>query len=168
MRGGEPWWVLADICAVLEISNSRNVAAALDADERNTVHIADGNRGNPNITIINESGLWSLVLTSRKPEAKAFKKWLTGTVIPALRQGGVLWSRASFFSPPYSAPGAPSAASMGALWVTAGAPRRAVSGLLMIAGTGIRRDAEGRYCLNDCHRAPGGPGEWPYPNHNRR
>ncbi|WP_061487802.1 MULTISPECIES: Bro-N domain-containing protein [Acetobacter] len=67
MQHNEPWWVLADVCKVLEITNDRNAAARLDADEKNTVHIMDGNRGNPNMTIINESGLYSLILASRKP-----------------------------------------------------------------------------------------------------
>ncbi len=93
MRAGEPWWVLADVCAVLEISNSRDAAARLDDDERVTVANPDGRAGSgaQEFTIINESGLWSLVLTSRKPGAKAFKKWLTGTVIPAPAGGPYLF-----------------------------------------------------------------------------
>ena len=57
MKDGEPWWVLADVCQVLGIQNNRNAARRLDDDEKNTVHLADGIRGNPNMTIINESGL---------------------------------------------------------------------------------------------------------------
>lgn len=49
----------------------------LDDDEKNTVVLIDGNRGNPNTTVINEPGLYALVLGSRKPEAKAFKRWIT-------------------------------------------------------------------------------------------
>ena len=86
-QGGEPWWVLADVCTVLEVRNSRDAADRLDDDERG-VAIIDTLGGPQGMTIINESGLWSLVLTSRKPEAKRFKKWITSEVIPAIRQTG--------------------------------------------------------------------------------
>lgn len=66
---GEPWFVAADVCRALEISNSRDAVARLDEDEKNTVVLTDGNRGNPNMTIVNEPGLYTLVLGSRKPEA---------------------------------------------------------------------------------------------------
>ena len=87
IRAGEPWWVLADICAVLEIAEAHRVASRLDADEKGR-HTVTTPGGPQEFTIVNESGLWSLVLTSRKPEAKAFKKWLTSVVIPSLRQNG--------------------------------------------------------------------------------
>ncbi|WP_264800452.1 BRO-N domain-containing protein [Acetobacter nitrogenifigens] len=87
-RGGEPWWVLADVCAVLEHRNPTMVASRLDDDERITLNISEGNRGNPHAIAINESGLWSLVLTSRKPQAKRFKKWITSEVIPSIRKTG--------------------------------------------------------------------------------
>ena len=86
-RGNDPWFILADICAVLEIVQAASASRHLDADERG-VHTVHTPGGPQSVTIINESGLWSLVLTSRKPEAKAFKKWLTGTVIPSLRKSG--------------------------------------------------------------------------------
>jgi prophage antirepressor-like protein len=85
---GESWFVLADVCAVLAIGNPSNVAAKLDDEEKNTLHIMEGNRGNPNVTIINESGLYSLILTSRKEQAKRFKKWITSEVIPSIRKTG--------------------------------------------------------------------------------
>ncbi|WP_440970363.1 BRO-N domain-containing protein [Peribacillus frigoritolerans] len=59
-----------------------NATRRLDSDEKDSVQITDGKRGNPNKTIINESGLYSIVLTSRKPEAKSFKRWITHEVIP--------------------------------------------------------------------------------------
>ncbi len=64
-----------------------DAAKRLDEDEKHTLDNVEGIAGRQvqEIGLINESGLWSLVLTSRKPEAKAFKKWLTGTVIPSLR-----------------------------------------------------------------------------------
>lgn len=86
-RGNEPWFVLADVCRVLEIENSRNVAARLDEDEKG-VHTMDTPSGAQEMTLINESGLYSLVLTSRKPEAKRFKKWVTAEVLPAIRKTG--------------------------------------------------------------------------------
>ncbi|MFC3229369.1 Bro-N domain-containing protein [Marinibaculum pumilum] len=85
---GEPWFVLVDVCRVLEIGNTTMAARALDPDEKNTLNITDGNRGNPNRTIINESGLYSLILTSRKPAAKRFKKWVTAEVLPSIRKTG--------------------------------------------------------------------------------
>lgn len=88
-RDGEPWWVLGDVCAVLELAKPENAASRLDEDEKSITRIEGGTSGgNPNRTIINESGLWSLVLTSRKPEAKQFKKWLTSEVIPSIRKTG--------------------------------------------------------------------------------
>ena len=74
-----PWWVLADICAVLEIGNPSDAAQRLDDDEKHTLTNVEGIAGRQvqEINLINESGLWSLVLTSRKPEARVFKKWLT-------------------------------------------------------------------------------------------
>lgn len=86
-QGGEPQFVLPDVCKVLGIRNSRDAAARLDDDEKGVV-ITDTLGGPQEMTVINESGLWSLVLTSRKPEAKRFKKWITSEVIPAIRKTG--------------------------------------------------------------------------------
>jgi len=87
MREGAPWFVAADVCRVLEISNPRNVVARLDDDEKG-VHTVDTLGGPQEMTIINESGLYSLILTSRKPAAKRFKKWVTAEVLPTLRRTG--------------------------------------------------------------------------------
>lgn len=99
-RDGAPWFVLADVCRVLEIGNPSDAATRLDEDEKGVaiidplrnaaVGIADTSRdgGPQSCTIINESGLYSLILTSRKPAAKRFKKWVTGTVLPAIRRTG--------------------------------------------------------------------------------
>ncbi|MEH1821918.1 MAG: BRO family protein [Nostoc sp.] len=83
----EPWWVASDICKVLDILNSRDALARLDDDEKG-VCIADTLGGKQELATINESGLYSLVLTSRKAQAKRFKKWLTSEVIPAIRKTG--------------------------------------------------------------------------------
>lgn len=86
-RDGATWFVLADVCRVLEMGNPRNVTARLDDDEKG-VHSMDTPGGDQTMTIINESGLWSLVLTSRKPAAKRFKKWVTAEVLPSIRKTG--------------------------------------------------------------------------------
>lgn len=93
MRDGSPWFVAADICRVLEIVNNRDAVARLDDDERDTVNLntvgnTDPVRGNPNATIINESGLYALILTSRKEAARRFRKWITAEVLPAIRATG--------------------------------------------------------------------------------
>lgn len=84
----EPWFVAADVCRALDIGNSRQAVTRLDDDEKNTVTLNDGIPGNPEKTVVNEPGLYSLVLGSRKPEAKAFKRWITHEVIPAIRKHG--------------------------------------------------------------------------------
>ena len=86
-QNGEIWWVLADVCKVLEIKNSRNVASRLDDDEKG-VYQMDTLGGAQNVNIINEPGLYSVILRSDKPEAKAFKRWVTHEVIPAIRKNG--------------------------------------------------------------------------------
>ena len=87
-KDGEPWFVAADVCKALDLDNSRQAVARLDDDEKNTVILTDGIPGNPNKTIVNEPGLYTLVLGSRKPEAKAFKRWITHDVIPSIRKTG--------------------------------------------------------------------------------
>lgn len=83
-RDGEPWFVAADVCRALEIVNPTQAAARLDEDERSMFNI--GRQGEA--VIINEAGLYTLVLGSRKPEAKAFKRWITHEVIPTIRKHG--------------------------------------------------------------------------------
>ena len=91
-REGFPWFVLADVCRVLEIGNPSEASKRLDADEKMTLSNIEGHsgrRGGPQaLTIINESGLYSLVLTSRKAAAKRFKKWVTAEVLPTIRKTG--------------------------------------------------------------------------------
>lgn len=87
-QDGEPWFIAKDVCAVLGIVNGRDALRALDEDERNTVVIADGNRGNPRHSIISESGVYQLAFTSRKPEAKEFTRWVKREVLPAIRKHG--------------------------------------------------------------------------------
>ena len=86
MIDGEPWFVANDVCKALEIDATST--RRLDEDEKNTLRLTQGTSGNPNVTVINDSGLYSLVLGSRKPEAKAFKRWMTHEVIPSIRKTG--------------------------------------------------------------------------------
>jgi len=86
--GGEPWFVAADVCAVLGIANVGNALARLDDDEKDSIRLADGTPGNPNKAIVSEPGLYSLILRSDKPEAKVFKRWVTHEVLPQLRRTG--------------------------------------------------------------------------------
>jgi anti-repressor protein len=84
---GEPWWIAADVCAVLEIANPRDAMSRLDPDEKG-VGSTDTPGGRQEMVTVSESGLYSLVLGSRKPEARAFKKWITSEVIPSIRKTG--------------------------------------------------------------------------------
>lgn len=86
-RNGEPWWVLKDVCDVLELSNSRMVSDRLDEDEKG-VSIVDTLGGKQELTVISESGLYNVILLSRKPEARKFKRWVSHEVLPAIRKHG--------------------------------------------------------------------------------
>ncbi len=85
---GEPYFVGEDVAAILGYSNTRDALAKhVDEEDKNTVAIHDG-IGNPNKTAINESGLYSLILSSKLPNAKKFKRWVTSEVLPELRKNG--------------------------------------------------------------------------------
>lgn len=86
-QGGEPWFVAKDVCDALELGNSRQALTRLENDEKADVILNDGSQ-NRKMNIVNEYGLYNLVLASRKPEAKAFKRWITHEVIPAIRKTG--------------------------------------------------------------------------------
>ena len=91
-KGGEPWFVARDVCNILEIKNSRDTFnKCLDEDERG-VDIIYTPGGNQEMTIVSEAGLYSLILRSRKPEAKAFKRWVTHEVLPSIRKTGAYLS----------------------------------------------------------------------------
>lgn len=88
---GAPWFVSVDVCAVLGVGNARQAVAQLDDDEvRRQVPVTtnDGSGRTLPANLINEAGLYSLILRSRKPEAKAFKRWVTHDVLPAIRRTG--------------------------------------------------------------------------------
>lgn len=84
VNGEDVWFVAKDVCEVLEIKNTTQAMQKLDPEERTMFNI--GRQGETNI--INESGLYSLIMTSRKPQAKAFKKWVTSEVLPSIRKHG--------------------------------------------------------------------------------
>ncbi len=84
---GTLWWVATDVCRALSIKDVSMAIKKLDDDEKGTNKI--GTPGGPQeLTIINEPGLYSLILRSRKPEAKIFKRWVTHDVLPAIRKTG--------------------------------------------------------------------------------
>ena len=87
-EAGEPWFVAKDVCDVLELSNVGQALARLDDDEKSSITLNDGTPGNPNKAIVSESGLYALVLASRKPEAHEFKRWVTHEVLPQIRKTG--------------------------------------------------------------------------------
>lgn len=86
-RDGQPWFVASDVCAVLDIAKHRDAVSRLDEDERTTV-IVDTLGGPQSVCAISESGLFMLILRSRKAAAKRFRKWVTSEVLPAIRRTG--------------------------------------------------------------------------------
>lgn len=87
---GEPWFVASDVCRALEIGNSSQALTRLDDDEKTTTLISNESAatGKSFMSFVNEPGLYTLVLGSRKAEAKAFKRWITHDVIPQIRKTG--------------------------------------------------------------------------------
>lgn len=88
VQNGEPWFVAADVCKALDITNHKDAIKRLDHDERSGVVLTDPHGRDQNTNCVNEAGLYSLVLGSRKPEAKAFKRWITHEVLPTIRKTG--------------------------------------------------------------------------------
>lgn len=104
-KDGEPWFVLKDVCSVLGIGNSRMVADRLEVDEVSQTDIIDALGRNQNATIISESGLYTVILRSDKPEAKPFRKWVTSEVLPSIRKHGAYMTpetlQAAILNPDY-------------------------------------------------------------------
>ncbi len=88
----EPWFVAADVCRALELGNPSQSISRLDDDEKVTLTTNEGHSGKlggpQKMNIVSEAGLYSLILKSRKPEAKRFKRWITHEVIPTIRKTG--------------------------------------------------------------------------------
>ncbi|PEQ68132.1 phage antirepressor KilAC domain-containing protein [Bacillus cereus] len=87
VQGEDVWFVAKDVCDILAIKNNRDALNKLDEEEKG-VALTDTLGGKQNTSIINESGLYSLIMTSRKPQAKSFKKWVTSEVLPTIRKHG--------------------------------------------------------------------------------
>lgn len=87
LRDGEPWFVAADVCAVLEIVDIRQAVERLDNSERGGCTVPTPG-GPQEVRAVNESGLYALIFTSRKPEAQRFRRWVTGEVLPSIRKTG--------------------------------------------------------------------------------
>lgn len=86
---GEPWFVGKDVAEALGYANTRDALAThVEEEDKKTVVISDGKRGNPNQVIINESGLYALIFGSRLKSAKEFKHWVTSDVLPSIRKTG--------------------------------------------------------------------------------
>lgn len=88
-KDGEPWFVLKDVCGVLNLGTPARVAERLDGDEVSLTHLTDSIGRQQETTIINEPGLYNVVLRSDKPEAKPFRKWVTSDVLPSIRKHGL-------------------------------------------------------------------------------
>jgi Prophage antirepressor len=110
---GITWFAAADVCAVLDLDNHHQALTRLDDDERSTASIPTPG-GAQSLTTVNEPGLYSLILGSRKPEARRFKRWVTHEVLPAIRRTG------SYSAPTASAPPLPPG-----VHVVANSPRQA-------------------------------------------
>lgn len=87
-KNGEPWWVLADVCKVLEISHVKDTVQRLYLDEVGQTEVIDRLNRKQMAYIINESGLYNVILRSDKPQAKPFRKWVTSEVLPTIRKHG--------------------------------------------------------------------------------
>lgn len=87
IKNNEPWFVAKDVCDILEINNPSQALTRLDDDEKGLI-LNDTPGGKQKMMHVNEYGLYALVLSSRKPEAKRFKRWITHEVIPSIRKHG--------------------------------------------------------------------------------
>lgn len=86
---GNPWFVAADVCSVLGLEDVRRAISRVDEDDRRQTPVVDSvGRSNPNTWVLNESGLYDLIIRSDKPEAKPFRRWITSEVLPSIRKHG--------------------------------------------------------------------------------
>lgn len=104
---GDPWFMAKDVCECLGLENISEALRGLDEDEKITLSNPDGNprAGIPHqMNVVSEPGLYSLILRSRKPEAKAFKRWVTHEVIPSIRKTGAYATNNALTMPNFSNP----------------------------------------------------------------
>lgn len=85
---GDPWFVLADLCKVLGLSNPSMVAERIESDALSTTEVIDSIGRTQSARIVSEPGMYEVIFLSRKPEAREFKRWITGTVLPSIRKTG--------------------------------------------------------------------------------
>lgn len=88
MRDGEPWFVLADVCGVLDLSNPTMAARSIDEDALSTAEVIDSMGRKQQARVVAEAGVYELVFQSRKPEAREFRRWVTREVLPEIRKTG--------------------------------------------------------------------------------
>lgn len=88
-ENGDPWFVAKDVCDVLGLNNVSQALTRLDTDEKSSIILNEGTPGTPTKSIVSESGLYSLIIASRKPEAHEFKRWITHEVLPSIRKHGI-------------------------------------------------------------------------------
>jgi len=98
---GEPWFVLSDVCKILELSNPTMVAQSLDVDDLSSIEVIDNIGRKQKANAVNESGLYQVIFQSRKPEAKQFKRWVTSEVLPTIRKTGGYVSKDDLFIDTY-------------------------------------------------------------------
>ena len=87
-ENGDPWFIAKEACDILSLGNVVRAVKSLDSDEKNTIRIMDGKRGNPNKVIVSEPGLYKLISRSTKPDAMVFDRWLRHDVLPSIRKTG--------------------------------------------------------------------------------
>jgi len=87
-QDGQTWFVLKDVCDVLGLTTPAKVSERLESDEVSQTHIIDSMNRSQETTIINESGLYNVIIRSDKPDAKRFRKWITSEVLPSIRKNG--------------------------------------------------------------------------------
>jgi len=147
---GEPWFTAADLAAILELGNVHSSLALLDDDERR-IHTMETPGGPQALTVVSEPGMYSLILRSRKPQARAFRRWITHEVLPAIRRTGTYRS-APAHVPPIDSPEDVlrlAAAFHDAAQRLVGAERRAADLELGAEAWSALADAAGDYSLRD-------------------
>ena len=91
-KDGQPWWVLADVCKALGIRNVTDTAKRLDSDEKaefDSIEVSsNGTKQRRKRVVVSESGLYAVILRSDKPKARAFRRWITTSVLPSIRRHG--------------------------------------------------------------------------------
>lgn len=99
---GTPWFIAKEICYLLEVANVSSAVSRLPSETRNTLVLNDGTPGSPFNVIVNEEGLYTLVMSSRKKSTEPFKRWVLGEVLPSIRETGVYIPKPQLPLPSYA------------------------------------------------------------------